>query len=210
VRVKTAQKRQAILAVALQVFREKGFSAASMAEISARLGGSKGTLYSYFKSKEELFDAVMLERAATIAAPLFAVLQQESDAKKALRTFVHGVVRLIVSAEILDFRRIIIAEGFRSDLGKRFYEKGTQPVWQKFAAFFASNVREGLFRQADPWQAAMHMEALCSAGIVQRQLEGAVDRVSDEAIGAAADAALDVFLRAYAAEPARPGKARRG
>src|ERR1700735_2390989 len=51
------QRREAILNVAREVFFELGYSAASMSAIAARLGGSKGTLYNYFKNKEELFEA---------------------------------------------------------------------------------------------------------------------------------------------------------
>ena len=58
-RVKTEERRQAILEKALDVFRELGFDRASMSEISKRIGGSKATLYSYFQSKEELFTAAM-------------------------------------------------------------------------------------------------------------------------------------------------------
>lgn len=52
-------KRDAILDVAAGLFREVGFERASMAEISARVGGSKATLYSYFDSKEALFFEVL-------------------------------------------------------------------------------------------------------------------------------------------------------
>ncbi len=58
-RVKTEERRQAIIEKAREVFQEEGFDRASMSEIAARVGGSKATLYSYFKSKEELFVAVM-------------------------------------------------------------------------------------------------------------------------------------------------------
>ena len=58
------QRREAILEVAREVFTEEGYAAASMSTIAARLGGSKGTLYNYFKSKEELFGAYVREGAA--------------------------------------------------------------------------------------------------------------------------------------------------
>src|SRR6185436_3060840 len=100
-RVKTAEKLQAILEVAREVFRQKGYAAASMAEMSARLGGSKGTLYSYFSSKEDLFTAVMLERAATLAAPVFGILEREADAKGALREFLRRMIELHASQEVV-------------------------------------------------------------------------------------------------------------
>ena len=48
-----------ICAAALDVFAEKGFAAARLDEIARRAGVSKGTLYLYFKDKEELFRAVV-------------------------------------------------------------------------------------------------------------------------------------------------------
>src|SRR5512145_233681 len=58
-RVKTEERRQAIIEKAGEVFRAVGFDRASMSEIAANVGGSKATLYAYFPSKEELFIAVM-------------------------------------------------------------------------------------------------------------------------------------------------------
>src|ERR1700721_3771942 len=51
------EPRESILKVAREVFFENGYAATSMSSIAARLGGSKGTLYNYFKNKEELFEA---------------------------------------------------------------------------------------------------------------------------------------------------------
>ena len=48
-----------ICAAALVVFSEKGFAAAKLDEIARRAGVSKGTLYLYFKDKEQLFRAVV-------------------------------------------------------------------------------------------------------------------------------------------------------
>ena len=54
-RVRTDDRRNAILEAAIQIFREVGYERASMAMIAERVGGSKTTLYGYFPSKEELF-----------------------------------------------------------------------------------------------------------------------------------------------------------
>lgn len=48
-----------ICSAALEVFSEKGFAAAKLDEIARRAGVSKGTLYLYFKDKEDLFRAVV-------------------------------------------------------------------------------------------------------------------------------------------------------
>src|SRR6266550_6654530 len=48
-----------LLDAALDVFFEKGFAAARLEDIAARAGVSKGTVYLYFSSKEDVFDALV-------------------------------------------------------------------------------------------------------------------------------------------------------
>jgi AcrR family transcriptional regulator len=209
-RVKTEEKRQAIVATARATFRKRGFVAASMAEISASLGGSKGTLYNYFTSKEELFAAVIVEMAKSHGEGPVSELEQARDIRMGLRTFAHKLVRLFCSPELVDFRRMHIAEGGRAGLGKLVFDNGARLFHQRVAAVFAAQVRAGNFRDADPWQAAIHLVGLCKAGLADNLLEGVDNHASEEEIAATADAAVDVFLRAYAVEPPRRGRTHKG
>jgi AcrR family transcriptional regulator len=59
---------QELLQAALELFVEKGFSATRSEEVAARAGVSKGTLYLYFPSKEELFKAVVRNNIASLIA----------------------------------------------------------------------------------------------------------------------------------------------
>ncbi|MFA6234551.1 MAG: TetR/AcrR family transcriptional regulator [Bacteroidota bacterium] len=54
-------KRQEIINAAREVFAHRGFSAATLDEIAERAEFGKGTLYTYFQSKEELFDTVLAD-----------------------------------------------------------------------------------------------------------------------------------------------------
>lgn len=58
-RQKSKARRLLILQAAKAAFEEPGYEQASMSDIAARGGGSKATLYNYFKSKDELFQALM-------------------------------------------------------------------------------------------------------------------------------------------------------
>lgn len=207
-RVKTEAKRQAIIEIATAVFRAKGFAAASMAEISSRLGGSKGTLYNYFTSKEELFSAVVLDFGQQFAGPMFDQLEQSRDATTAIRLFTQRLVRLLASSEALDFQRMIIAEGARSGIGKLAYETAKAAYHDKFASFYRAQARAGALREADPQRAAMHIEGLCVAGPIEHLLEGVIDHISDEELAATAESAADVFLRAYLADQPRRAQSR--
>jgi len=196
-RVKTEEKRRAILEAAQSVFLERGYVAASMSEVAARVGGSKQTLYSYFASKEDLLVAVMLEKGATMIDPLFARFHDNPDLSAGLREFANQYLRFLSDPDILAFRRIIFAEGAKSNLGALFFENGPKRGWTRMAADFSRAMDEGRMRRADPWRAVAHFLALCDAGPTQRLLEGAVASVADTVLVETAEAAVDVFQRAY-------------
>lgn len=197
-RVKTEEKRRAILEAAKSVFLERGYGAASMSEVAARVGGSKQTLYSYFASKEELFVAMMLEKGATMIDPLFDRFHDNRDLPAGLNEFAIQFLRFVNDPEIVAFRRIIYAEGAKSNLGKLFFENGPKRGWTRMAADFSRAMDEGRMRRADPWRAVGHFFALCEAGPVQRLMEGAAAAVDDAELVESAEAAADVFCRAYA------------
>lgn len=196
-RVKTGEKRRAILEAAKSVFLERGYGTASMSEVAARVGGSKQTLYSYFASKEELFVAMMLEKGATMIDPLFDRFHDNHDLPAGLGEFAIQFVRFIADPETAAFRRIIYAEGAKSNLGKLFFENGPKRGWTRMAADFSRAMDEGRMRPTDPWRAVGHFFALCEAGPVQRLMEGSVTSVTESDLVEAADAAVDVFVRAY-------------
>jgi AcrR family transcriptional regulator len=195
--VKTEAKRLAILEAAKEVFLKRGFSAASMAEVAARAGGSKQTLYSYFSSKTDLFVTMMIERGAVMIEPLFDIFDSTSGLEAALMEFSIGFVRFATNPDILALRRIIYAEGAKSDLGRLFFEKGPKRGWTRVAAQFTRAMDLGQMRRADPWMAVQHFSGLCEAGPVQNLLDGAVTSVTDEDLINAAKSAVDVFVRAY-------------
>jgi len=196
-RVKSEEKRLAILEAAKGVFLERGYVAASMAEVSARVGGSKQTLYSYFASKEELFVAVMLEKGAVQVEPMFDAFHGSENLAEAVRRFTLAFARFVAGDEIIAFRRIVYAEGAKSDLGRLFYENGPKRGWTRMAADFERAMEEGRMRRADPWTAVNQLHALCEAGPIQRLLEGSESGVDEDVLTAAAEAAADTFIRAY-------------
>ncbi|PHY17597.1 TetR/AcrR family transcriptional regulator [Caulobacter sp. BP25] len=197
-RVKSEEKRRAILEAAKSVFLERGYVATSMAEVSARVGGSKQTLYSYFASKEELFVAMMLEKGAAQVEPMFEAFHGGENLAEAVRRFAQTFVRFISSDEVIAFRRIVYAEGAKSDLGRLFYENGPKRGWARMAEDFERAMDEGRMRRVDPWTAVNQLHALCEAGPIQRLLEGSAKSVDEESLSIAAEAAADTFIRAYA------------
>src|SRR5258706_1490743 len=118
-------RREAILDVARDVFLEEGLAASSMSTIAARLGGSKGTLYNYFKSKEELFEAYVARHCAWQSDAMFSLLADYDDVREALTAFGRRFLEIILSDFSLSNYRLIVAEAQRPpEIGRIFYQSG--------------------------------------------------------------------------------------
>lgn len=197
-RVKTEERRQAIIDASAEVFREMGYERASMAEISARVGGSKTTLYSYFPSKEDLFAAVMTHAMEAQADNVYGLLAHDfDDVREALGLFGRAYVDAVVRPDFLAFRRVGMGEGAKGALGPLLYELGAKSILKRIAEFLQSHMSAGRLRRADAWLAALHLKALLEAGIVEPLLHGTaivVDR--DEAL----EKGVEAFLGAYGPE----------
>ncbi len=143
--VKRERRKEArpgeLLEAALSIFVEKGFAATRVEEVAARAGVSKGTLFLYFPSKEELFKAVVRE---SIGGRFHEWNQEldgfEGDSEALLRYALHawwerigmtaasGITKLVMSEaamfpEIAEFyQHEVIGPGH--DLLKRVLQRG--------------------------------------------------------------------------------------
>lgn len=200
-RVKTEDRRNAIMSAAMSVFREVGYERASMTEISARVGGSKATLYGYFKSKEELFAAAMIGAMEERGEDFLRRLRQPGhDVARTLVDFGYAYLDFVLSPDVLAVTRAAVTEGRPSKLGPLLYEYGPRRAWREVGTCLAEFMDAGLLRKCDPAIPAAHLLGLLEAGTLEPALFGADSSFSRES---AVKTAVDVFLRAYA-EPHKP------
>ena len=103
-----------------------GFAEASMSAIAAQVGGSKGTLYNYFRSKQELFSAVIQDDCDRKQAGLFDSLCAEGDDVEAvLREVGQRYTHLVLSDAAVELSRAVIAEAVRfPELVRVLHEAG--------------------------------------------------------------------------------------
>lgn len=114
-----------ILTAALDVFAERGFAAAKLEDVAARAGVSKGTLYLYFASKEDLFRSVVRELLVpNIAAAEQRVAGQRGTAADLLRGLLATLGRLIAESKLGAIPKLIIAEAANfPDLAKFYHDE---------------------------------------------------------------------------------------
>jgi len=194
-RVKTDERRQAIMEAAAALFREVGYERTSMAAISARLGGSKATLYSYFKSKEELFAAVMMESMGEQADKMIGLLAEPAgDPKSALLAFGEAYLDLVLSDDGVAMLRVGRVDANHASLGPLRYASGPEHGWDQVACRLALWSSEGLIAVTDARLAALQLKGLLEAGLFEPKLYGATPAVDRNAV---LSSAVDIFLSAY-------------
>ncbi len=84
-RLKAAERRASILAVAKILFADKGYHGVSVDEIARRLGVSPAVLYRHFASKQDLYEAVLSEFSGQRESYIEAALAQPDDFASILR-----------------------------------------------------------------------------------------------------------------------------
>ncbi|HZD12823.1 MAG TPA: TetR/AcrR family transcriptional regulator, partial [Candidatus Binatus sp.] len=73
------EARNRIVSIASQVFTEKGYRQSTMEDVAKKMGVSKGALYLYFASKEELFEAICRSEPNHLRDILYSSFNQDRD-----------------------------------------------------------------------------------------------------------------------------------
>ncbi|MCB2075289.1 MAG: TetR/AcrR family transcriptional regulator [Novosphingobium sp.] len=192
-------RRDAILQVASDSFLKCGYADTTMSEIAATLGGSKGTLWNYFPSKELLFNAVLDRLTRDFRAQLTVILNTRGDVETTLRRFCEEFLRKVTAPESIALYRLVISEANRfPEVGRVFYDRGPQATRQQLADYLSVAMEGGMLRKADCLRAAGQLIGLCLGGSHQRLLVGAIDRVERGQLDEDIDRAMEIFMRGYA------------
>jgi len=85
---KKAIRRESMVQAAIEVFSKKDFQAASISEIAQRAGVAEGSIYQYFKNKEDLFFSIPMEKTKEFRTQLELHLEGISGAFNKIRKFV--------------------------------------------------------------------------------------------------------------------------
>jgi AcrR family transcriptional regulator len=146
---KTWQRRKQarpaeILDAALSVFAEKGFSAARMEDIANKAGVTKGTIYLYFPSKEEVFKSLARQHVSdNLAMAAEEARKFEGSAFEFLTVFLQRCASLVMHSEAVALPKIIIAESGNFPELATFWRK---EVIEKSFAMLAGVISKGIAR----------------------------------------------------------------
>ena len=194
----TSAKRRQIMDGAREVFLSGGFDGASMNDIARAAGVSKGTLYVYFDSKEQLFEDLIREDRRQQAERICGGIALSGEPRDVLYRFGRRLIDVLVRPEHMAHVRAVVAvAGKFPRIGQAFFEAGPMFGVTIVARYLAGEVEKGTLELTDPELAAWQFMELSHASILKRMMFGLAEDLSAERLDAIVAAGVDTFMRAY-------------
>jgi AcrR family transcriptional regulator len=196
-------KREQILDGADVVFIRMGFDAASMNDITREAGVSKGTLYVYFKNKEDLFAAIVQRQKLEIVGRLAEVLGRGLPVEETLRAFGNAFAMSLLSERTIRGARVLIGVAERMPtLCKTFFTTGANNGPTLLAQYIERQAQEGALKGIDePIEIAKLFADMCMAGLFRQRIFGDISEPpSPDRVSRNVDRAVRVFLNTYGAQ----------
>jgi AcrR family transcriptional regulator len=169
------RQRDELLAAALELFSAKGYHNVSMQEIAEKAEFAVGTLYKFFRDKEDLYKVLIKTKAEEFHTVLKEVLKRSDseDVLTVLKNYVAAKAALLTGGAAM--LRLYFAEtrgaSFNIKAGlDREILKLYEDLLGRLAAVFQAGVRRRIFRALNPYYMAVALESLTN-GFLQCWIE---------------------------------------
>lgn len=190
-------KRRQIIDGARDVFLTHGFDAASMGAIARAAGVSKGTLYVYFESKEELFEAIVEEQCQQQGEQIFT-LDSQAPIDDELRRLGQEFARFICRpGGVASLRTIIAIADRMPEIGEKFYKAGPARGIAYLKRYLEDKVEAGVLKPHNCEVAAAQFIDSCVSLTFKPMLFNFAGPPADAHIVRVVDMAVRTFLAAY-------------
>jgi AcrR family transcriptional regulator len=183
----STERRSQIIEAALACFTRKGYVNTTMDDIVAESGLSKGAIYWYFKSKDDVFQAAFTSMFEAVGAESMAALQACGTAAEKLRFGARTMVDL--ARDIEGYFALIVefwAQSENRDEVMGFWAEMLTQYQQVIAAIFESGIQSGEFRKVDAdalaWMIMTAYDGLAAYDMMIPNLD--MDKISETFIEA--------------------------
>jgi AcrR family transcriptional regulator len=132
-----------LVAAALRLFSERGFAATRLDDVAAAAGVTKGTVYLYFESKEQLFEAVVRAAVVPNLDRAEALLQTYPGSTPDLIRSLVGLFRPLLDTPVTGVIKLIVAESGNFPQLARLY---ADLVVRRGLALLRSVIERGISR----------------------------------------------------------------
>ncbi len=185
-------RRNEILEAGLQLFAEKDFHEVTVDEIAERVGLSKGTLYLYFKNKDDLFFSIIQEKTDMLYQRLNATIEGDKPFTECLKNFVYTFLTFF--EEHKPYFKIVHSERSRADTNDHYR---LHQIGMKFFQMFIDIIddlikigqRQKIVRGIESSVLTKGLRGILNSFTFQRVFQG-----NSESIEKETEQILDLFL----------------
>lgn len=154
-RPRDPERVRRVLESAAQQFTTLGYERTSVESVAAASGVSKMTVYSYFPSKEALFDACIVDRCSGLFDLFLRAELDPADPRAALERIATVFLALMRNDEVVTVTRMMYGiAGVNPEVCQAFWQQGPQPCIAHLTHFLAAVHARGALAIPDPARAA--------------------------------------------------------
>ena len=191
--IRSAARREAILAAALDEFCKEGFAAARLEDVARRAGVAKGTIYLYFRDKEALFQEIIRNTLTPVVGSLEALRDLDIPVRALSEQMVDLFVREIFATRRREVIRLMITEGRRFPKLAEFYYR---EVVSHVMAAMRTLLERAAARGEVPQALTRFPQLIAAPGLVAVIWSGLFDRFEELDVRAMMKTHLDVLFSA--------------
>jgi AcrR family transcriptional regulator len=140
-----------IVAAALQLFSDRGFAATRLEDVATVAGVSKGTVYLYFESKEQLFEAVVREAIAPNIDRAEAMVDAFEGPTPELLRALFELLGTVLETPLTGVMKLLVAEsGNFPQLARLYADLVLRRAFRLLERILERGMARGEFRPVDP------------------------------------------------------------
>jgi AcrR family transcriptional regulator len=196
-RLKPKAKEQEVLDVATEYFLQHGYSGASINAMARSSGISKESIYRYFSSKQQLFEAVIGRELVEYRRSLHRLdaTLRSMDLRAALITVAETILGIITTDRTQALRRLIFDEATRSpEVGQHYYKIGPGQAYAVLENVLETHTHQSDF---DIPTLARHFTGLLSWRITLERQCAVRPELNAQEIADLATTLVDDFMKAF-------------
>ena len=149
------ERRASIVSAACKLFAEKGFRGTTTRELAAAVGVTEPILYEHFRTKRDLYSAIIESKARQGMDELRALTEQHATRNDDLGFFRElGMSIVNWYTEDPDFIRLLLFSNLEGHELKELFHEGTRSCFQIVTNYLARRIEDGAIRPVDPQVAA--------------------------------------------------------
>jgi TetR/AcrR family transcriptional regulator of autoinduction and epiphytic fitness len=201
----TDRKREAIIAAAIDAFRQQGFAGTSMDAVASGAQVSKRTVYNHFPSKDDLFAEILrqlFERSHAVAGLDYSATR---PLRAQLRELLLQKMALLDDASFMNLSRVGLAEVIHAPERAQAILERLGEKEEGLATWLRAAQADGRLRPGDPAHAAQLLQGMVKAFAFWPQLTLGQPPLPVRERTRVVDDCVDMFLAHHAVPaPSRP------